>query len=117
MRLQRREEEARQEAEWDVASERRFIEERDRRLDEWADERMGRRRNVQVRTLKVPSQTNGLTGRFVVLTEREQGVHGEQLEERTTKVSTQGRKTVSIQTEVTYTFKNKNQRYQEKNTA
>ena len=52
----------------------------------------GRRRNVQVRTLKVQSQTNGLSGTFVVLTEREQGAHEEQLEERMTRISEKGKK-------------------------
>ena len=97
MRLRQREDEERQEAEWDVVAYRRFIEERDRRREEWADERMGRRRNAQVRTLEVQSQTNGLNGRFTVLTDREQGVHEEHTENRMMKVNQEGRKTASIQ--------------------
>ena len=67
MRLRQREDEARQEAEWDVVSERRLIKEKHRRSDGWTHERLGRRRNFQVRTLKVQSQTTGLTGRFMML--------------------------------------------------
>ena len=70
-----------------------------------------------MRTLKVQSQTNGLTGRLTALSEREQGADEEQREERTMKVSTQAMGSGSIQTEVTYTFKTKNPRHQEKETV
>ena len=83
---------------------------------EYEREISGRLRNVQLRTLKVQSQTNGLKGKFVVLTQREQGVHEEQIEERQIEGG-KTKKTVSIQTEVTYTFQKAKPRFEEKKTA
>ena len=72
---------------------------------------------VRVRTLKIQSQTGGLTERFVVLSEREQGVHDEGTEEREQNLDKVKTKTISTQTEVTYTFWNKCPRFQKKRTA
>ena len=123
---QQREQEEANEREWDIVTEGRTVgtagssndhEIRAEGSREYEREISGRLRKVQLRTLKVQSQTNGLKGKFVVLTQREQGVHEEQTEERQFENTKTTKKTVSIQTEVTYTFQKTKPRFEEKKTA
>ena len=125
-RIRQREQEAENEKEWDIVTEGQTTgtagssndhEPRTGSSREYEREISGRLRNVQLRTLKVQSQTNGLKGKFVALTQREQGIHEEQIEERQIEEEKTAKRTVSIQTEVTYTFQKKNPRFEEKKTA
>ena len=116
----KREQEEANEKEWDIvgtAGSSNDHEDRLERSREYEREISRRMRNVHLRTLKVQSQTNGLNGKFVVLTQREQGVHEEQTEERQIENVKTAMKTVSIQTEVTYTFQKAKPRFEEKKTA
>jgi len=115
--IKRREEEERQEAEWDVITEQREVQERDQRWNEWADERLGRTQNVQVRTVKVQSQTSSLSGKFVVLPEREQGIDEEQHKEQVMNMRKETKRSTAVQTHTVYTYKNSTPRFKEGKTA